>query len=306
MTTVADRPGCVRSPAGPQSAMLPDGRRLHLHHGPIDLIVEAWGAKTEVASAYCQAGQAFQTVLGALVEELSLLRTPVDAIDRTPTGPVARRMCDAASVHADRFVTPMAAVAGAVAEHILAAVVNGRELSRAYVNNGGDIALHVSRGARFDIAVLSDALAGSRAGTVTLRAQDGIAGVATSGWRGRSFSFGIADAVTVLAKTASAADVAATLIAGAVDLPGCPAINRAPARESYPDSDLGDRLVTRGVGELTPDEIAEALERGASVAAQMVRSGTIGAALLCLKGETRAVGLMLNDLLHHTKNRQRE
>ena len=66
-------------------------------------------------------------------------------------------------------------------------------------------------------------------------------GVATSGWRGRSFSLGIADAVTVLAATAAAADAAATIIANAVDLPGHPAIARRPASELEDDSDLGDR-----------------------------------------------------------------
>jgi ApbE superfamily uncharacterized protein (UPF0280 family) len=67
--------------------------------------------------------------------------------------------------------------------------------------------------------------------------------VATSGWRckgkgGRSFSFGIADAVTVLAGSAAAADAAATVIANAVDLPGHGAITRRPASAIDPDSDL--------------------------------------------------------------------
>ena len=30
--------------SGPQASLLSDGRRLHLNHGPIDLIVEAFGA----------------------------------------------------------------------------------------------------------------------------------------------------------------------------------------------------------------------------------------------------------------------
>ena len=74
------------------------------------------------------------------------------------------------------------------------------------------------------------------------------AGVATSGRHGRSFSLGIADAVTVLARTASQADAAATIIANAVDLPGHPAVRRMPANELQPDSDLGARPVTRDVG----------------------------------------------------------
>ncbi len=38
----------------------------------------------------------------------------------------------------------MAAVAGAVADHILAAMIAGRRLAKAYVNDGGDIALHLT------------------------------------------------------------------------------------------------------------------------------------------------------------------
>src|SRR5690606_41231750 len=70
---------------------------------------------------------------------------------------------------------------------------------------------------------------------IRIRAEDEVRGVATSGWRGRSFSLGIADAVTVLARTGAEADAAATLIANAVDLPGHPAIKRRPARELAPE-----------------------------------------------------------------------
>ena len=90
-------------------------------------------------------------------------------------------------------------------------------------------------------------------------------GIATSGRHGRSFSLGIADAVTVLARTASQADAAATIIANAVDLPGHPAIIRCPANELQPDSDLGARLVTRDVGELSRGaRSTTALRAGAS------------------------------------------
>ena len=44
---------------------------------------------------------------------------------------------------AEHFITPMAAVAGAVAEEVLGAMMRAAELERAYVNNGGDIALHL-------------------------------------------------------------------------------------------------------------------------------------------------------------------
>ncbi|HEX9791471.1 MAG TPA: UPF0280 family protein [Kiloniellales bacterium] len=271
---------------GPQAALLPDGKRLHLHHGPIDLIIEATGSAEDVAAAYLQARRAFETVLETLVSELSILRTPADAIVQAPAGPVARRMLRAVSPHAKVFVTPMAAVAGAVADHILSELRRGRILRRAYVNNGGDIALFLDKGESFTVGV---AASEGGLGKVTVHNGDPIRGIATSGWRGRSHSLGVADAVTVLAECAAAADAAATLIANAVDLPGAPAIRRVPARALASESDLGDRLVTVEVGPLNRDEKAAALDRGAQVAQDMRRRGLIVAAHLCLQGETQTI-----------------
>src|SRR5438128_5001276 len=127
-------------------------------------------------------------------------------------------------------------------------------------------------------------------GTVTIAAASPIRGIATSGWRGRSFSLGIADSVTVLAHSASAADAAATIIANAVDLPGHPAISRVPACELAPDSDLGGRLVTQGVGELSDAEIELALGFGVTTARKLIERGLIVAAALNLQGQTRRGG----------------
>ena len=213
---------------GPQASLLPDRKRLHLNHGPIDLIIEGFGDTAEVEAAYRQAVQRFETILEELVAELRELRRPATCAPRAFLGPTARRMEAAVSPLAHRaFITPMAAVAGAVADEVLAALVSGRRLDKAYVNNGGDCALHLCRGASMTLAV-----AGTGNGfcdRITIRGSDPVRGVATSGWRGRSFSLGIADAATVLAMSGAAADAAATLVANAVDLPGHPAVTRRPA-----------------------------------------------------------------------------
>ncbi|WP_322866663.1 UPF0280 family protein [Aquicoccus sp. G2-2] len=262
-------------------AILP-GERLHLQHGPIDLII---GVEGDRAAAYAAARVAFDGVLEGLVAELSRLRRPWR--DETPPdalrGAVARRMAAAAARH-DGFVTPMAAVAGAVADHVLTAMRDGASLRRAYVNNGGDIALWLARGERYRVAV-----AGMN-GRIDLGAEDGIGGIATSGQGGRSLSMGIAESVTVLATDAASADVAATLIANAVDLPGHGAITRLPACEIQPDSDLGERLVVEAVGELSADDTAQALAPGLRVAERMRDAGLIRAAALYLRGQAVACG----------------
>ena len=269
--------------------MLADGRRLHLHHGPIDLVVEAFGAKPEVAAAREQAARFFDGVLHRLVDELRLLRTPVSRIREEPGGPVARRMTAAVRRHGGVFVTPMAAVAGAVADATLAAATERRVLKRAYVNNGGDVALHLTEGERFTVGLVPDVAAPALGGRAEIPFGSPARGIATSGCRGRSMSLGIADGVTVLAATAADADVAATLIANAVDVDH-PAVRRVPAVDLDPDSDLGERPVTVDVGVLDPASVDRALERGADVARTMQARGRIVAAALTLRGETRTVG----------------
>jgi ApbE superfamily uncharacterized protein (UPF0280 family) len=272
------------------AALLPDGRRLHLQHGPIDLIVEAWGEAREVAAAYRQTATAFGDVLPGLVRELPLLRSPLSQHpDRTLKGPVAQRMQTACMPYAAEFITPMAAVAGAVADHVLAAMLAGRNLAKGYVNDGGDIAFHLTPGEKLTCGVVGNLRSPAIDGTVTLTADMPVRGIATSGAAtkgsgGRSFSLGIADAVTVLAESAAAADAAATMIANAVDLPGHPAIRRAPASGIDPDSDLGGRPITLAVGKLSHPEIHAALVAGAAKAEALRAAGLIFGAVLLLRG----------------------
>jgi ApbE superfamily uncharacterized protein (UPF0280 family) len=276
---------------GPQASWLADGRRLHLNHGPIDLIIETFGKEPERRAAHAAAEARFQTILTELVAELVDLRKPAGAALRGFTGPTAARMERAVQKFHPEFITPMAAVAGSVADEVMAAMCAVADLDKAYVNNGGDSAIHLAPGSEIR-ATIAGTGHGS-ADRLLIRADDPVRGIATSGWRGRSFSLGIADAVTVLAKDAAAADAAATLIANAVDLPGHRAIVRQPANELSPDSDLGDRRVTTAVGPLRAIDIAEALDRGAAVADEYRKRGLIVAAALFLAGDTRVCGKIM-------------
>jgi uncharacterized protein len=198
-------------------------------------------------------------------------------------------MYRAALPHADGLTTPMICVAGAVAEEVLAAMVDATDLTRAYVNNGGDIALHLTEEATFKIAVASPD--GENLGTVAISSADPIRGIATSGQRGRSLSLGIADTVTVLARAASIADAAATRLGNAVDLPDHPAIKRAPANSLRDDTDLGTAPVVSHVGMLSQTDVARALERGETAANGMRAAHLIHGAALFLQGQNRTLGL---------------
>jgi ApbE superfamily uncharacterized protein (UPF0280 family) len=333
--------GAVRAPLS--------GGRWHFQHGPIDLVLQAWGRAEDCAHAYEQAWTRFETVLPELVSELPTLRKPVapsfslprggregahamllrrmgsegtalaasfgvaeapsphfpSAREERADGPllshfvgersacplsgvVAQRMWRACAPFAQVFITPMAAVAGAVADEVLAAMIAGRTLRKAYVNNGGDIAIHLAPGERFEAGIVGDIAKPKIAATASIAAEDDVRGIATSGWRGRSFSLGIADSVTVLARDAAAADAAATLIANAVNTDH-PAIERRPARELDPDSDLREHRVTVAVGALDFDSLAVALARGRRAARGYREAGLIEAATIELQGHRIAI-----------------
>lgn len=299
---------------GPVRALLPGGR-WHFQHGPIDCLVHAEGDVSAVARATERSWARFETVLAELVSELPLLRADLSEAAAggrplTPAlspegrgghaggarGAVARTMIAACRRHArddvgrPRFITAMAAVAGSVADHLVSPFAAEPGVVRAFVNNGGDIALHLAPGARYDVGVCAD-LARGLAG----HAPDGrfaitrdlpVRGIATSGWRGRSFSLGIADAVTVLAATGAEADAAATVIANAVDVASA-AVVRRPANAVRDDSDLGERLVVVAVGALSTAEVAQALNEGLRAADRERRAGRIVAAVLQLAGRVR-------------------
>ena len=270
-------------------ALLADGR-LHLQHGPIDLICEAWGTPVALQAGYRQAAWRFSTVLEELVAELPVLRSETGVV----RGQIARRMARAVAPFAPVFITPMAAVAGAVAETVLAALV-APGVTRAYVNNGGDIALHLAPGESLTCG-LADVggprAPGSQIGRVRIAADTPVRGIATSGWRGRSWSFGIADAVTVLARSAAMADAAATMIANAVDLPGHPAITRRPADQLQADTDLGGRLVTTAVPALCRTDARTAVASGIVVAEAFRARGLIEAAAIFLQSEHQITGTL--------------
>ena len=187
--------------------------------------------------------------------------------------------------------------AGAVAQAVLACYQRPG-IARAWVNNGGDIALHLTAGTSVRIGLVSDiARAWGESplsdwvldGALHISADMPVRGIATSGWRGRSQSLGIADSVTVLAATAAQADAAATLIANAVNVDD-PRIVRQPANQLRDDADLGARLVTVDVPPLSPAHIERALARGRAYAHQLQTQGLIHAALLCCQGQIEVAG----------------
>lgn len=271
------------------AATLLSGGRLQLQQGPINLVIKAYGPEAAVQAAYQAAIAYFPSILSGLVPNLHILKSPVTGNETAEASVAGNRMIKIASSFSECFVTPMASVAGAVADEILSILVKTPELDKIFVNNGGDIAIYLAGAEKIDIGVVPSLRLAVPEAKLELCAADGIGGVATSGWDGHSHSLGIADAVTVLAEDAATADMAATLIANKVDTQ-CNAIGRTPACELDDTSDLGGRMVTTNVGKLSETNIKAALQNGLDYANFLIKANRIKAVLIALQGSWAVAG----------------
>ena len=278
--------------------------RLHLHHGPIDIIAHVEAPEEIRKCLYESASKRLSTVLEELVSELDLLKLPWSKNHPEPRGSIARKMLNAVN-GSMRFITPMAAVAGAVAEEIMETMIleansidtSLESIRRMYVNNGGDISFWLNNGDSFTIGVVENTETPELNTKVCLPYESPVRGVATSGWRGRSQSLGIADAVTVLASSSANADAAATLIANDVNAE-YPGIVRKPACEGKDDSDLGMRLVTVDVPQLPERIISQALQCGAQTVRELISKEKINSAYLSLQKQTLIIENNLTEMIN--------
>ena len=274
-------------------------QRWHFQHGPIDLIISAEGDPLAVADAHERAWRRFVPLLDELVAELPLLKRAIRAGDHVNpcSGETAALMWEACRAMVDDesvFITPMAAVAGAVAQTIARVYASaGSSVTKATINNGGDIALVLNGDAVTRIGVVGNTDAVSMRDAqihvasnaeIVICGHDAVRGIATSGWRGRSFSLGIADSVTTLARTAAMADAAATVIANAVTVDDARIVRRR-ASELKDGSDLGDILVTTHVPALPAAQVEMAIANGLNRAQSLVQNGRVDAVLIQVQGQ---------------------
>lgn len=275
------RAGPDLSPLGPE--------RLRVEWGPVSLVVAARWPDGFRPGELAAGGRRALEVLEELAALRRLLAVDVRRIRNVRALPqVARGMVAVARPYAEWGVTPMIAVAGAVADAV-ADTLAGRGATRVSVSNGGDVALRLAPGESVSVGVVAQVDAARPAAKVRVAAGDDIGGVATSGFGGRSLTLGIADAATVFATSAATADVTATLLGNAVDV-DTPAVERAAAEDLDPETDLRGRLVTRSVGLLQPADVETALDQGEAWARSQWEEGRIRGAVLTLRDRWRFVG----------------
>ena len=262
-----------------------DSQTVLVECGPMRMSIQAARHGRPLIDLAFEGGRVAVHVLEDLAQCLPVIRKKAHQIELEERFPVVvRRMIEAAKRMGAPDLTPLAAVAGAASD-VVADFLTGRGATKIIVDNGGDIAIRLEQGEEARVGVKTEIDAQRPAYLLRIDAAANIGGVTTSGLGGRSFTKGIASAVTVVAADAALADAAATAIGNATRVED-PAIKRYLPETIYPDTDIAGEYVTAEVGELSVQKIHAALQRGFQEACRIQREGHIKGVFIVVKGHT--------------------
>jgi ApbE superfamily uncharacterized protein (UPF0280 family) len=262
-----------------------DSQTVLVEYGPMRMTIQTLHHGRPLIDLALEGGQIAFRVLEDLAPFLPVIRRKAYQIDLEEGFPVVvQKMIEATKRMKAPDLTPLAAVAGAASD-VVADFLAGRGATKIIVDNGGDIAVRLLEGEEARVGIKTEIDASSPTYLLRVGAEMNIGGVTTSGLGGRSFTKGIASAVTVVAENAALADAAATVIGNAT-LVEDPAIKRCLPETIYPDTDIPGEYVTTEVGELSLRKIEEALQKGLQEALRIERHGHIRGAFIAVKGHT--------------------
>jgi ApbE superfamily uncharacterized protein (UPF0280 family) len=249
--------------------------------GPMRLSIRAWQNSRPQITLCRQAAQASFAYLKGVAKHKTLLGNVAGNIKALPQNDLAQRMIESVRAIGDIDLTPMAAVAGTIADAV-ADWLFGRRLTKVVVDNGGDIAIRLAAGQTATVGIRPQINRLDISHIARLDDCRSSWGVTTSGLGGRSFTRGIASAVTVIAENASIADAAATSIANACIVEDS-SIIQLPAEQLDPNTDLQGVNVTVDVGELSSGKKVQAVKMALSKADALCRQERIAGALIALE-----------------------
>ena len=260
-----------------------DSQIVLAEYGPMKMLIQAMEHGRPLIDLAMAGGRLAFGVLEDLACYLPLLKRKALDIEDNPNLPeVVRNMIRACKKMEARDLTPLAAVAGAASD-VVADFLIARGGTKIIVDNGGDIAIRLKGDEQVRVGIKTEVEARNPGYLLVVDSRMSVGGVATSGLGGRSFTKGIASAVTVLSENASSADAAATVIANATNVEH-PVITRCLPETVYPDTDIAGEWVTEDVGELPPEKVSEAMRRGLSEACRLEGKAHIKGAFIALKG----------------------
>ena len=257
--------------------------------GPMRIRISAWVGRLAQPQEAMRAARESMAFLEDVARDRQRLMASWASVAHSDLGSVGRRMWESVAMVGDQDLTPMASVAGTIAEEV-ADFLAGRGMTRVIVDNGGDIAFRLTQGEEVRVGLRPKVSQGLVSHFLLLEGSRSSWGVATSGLGGRSLTRGIAWAATVLAERASLADAAATAVANATWV-DCPEAKRTKAGDLDPGSDIAHLEVTVEVGGL-PEEVARlGLEKGLERASRLMEKGVILGAFVCVGSVSGSVGL---------------
>lgn len=249
--------------------------------GPMRLVIRAWSKTQPQLQMARQAGEKSISYLEQIARCRRQLSRPLAEIVNWPEDHLAVEMITSVITVGDDDLTPMAAVAGTIADAV-ADWLFERNATRVIVENGGDIAIRLAEGETAAVGVRPQVNSRHISHVIRLDAGQRSWGVTTSGVGGRSLTRGIASAVTVVAAKASVADAAATAIGNACFVEDS-GIVQMPAESIDPNTDLAGILVTATVGELSPEKVLQAIESARRKAALLAQRKIIFGTFIALQ-----------------------
>jgi len=193
------------------------------------------------------------------------------------------KMIDSVMMVGVRDLTPMAAVAVTIADEV-ANFLFERGMTKVVVDNGGGVAIRANREEPITVGIRPDVNDRAVSYMISLDPDLRSHGVATSGLGGRSLTRGIASAATVVARTASLADAAATAVANASFLED-ELVWRRRAEELDPYTDIAGLDVTVKVGPLSEEKKNRAVSQAIRKAEDLARRGIILGAFVAVQGK---------------------
>jgi ApbE superfamily uncharacterized protein (UPF0280 family) len=260
-----------------------DPQTVLVEYGPMRMSIQALDHGRPLIDLSMEGGQMAFRVLEDLARFFPVLKRKALEIEVEAAFPeVVRKMIEACQRMKAQDLTPLAAVAGASSD-IVADFMIGKGGTKVIVDNGGDVAIRLKEEEEARIGIKTEVDAKRPSYLLVIESRMGVGGIATSGLGGRSFTKGIASAVTILSEDASLADAAATVIGNATNVED-PAIKRCLPETVYPDTDIPGEWVTESVGDLSSQKIEEALQEGLTEAYRIYRESHIKGAFITVKG----------------------
>jgi hypothetical protein len=265
-----------------KSIHLLQGGAVLLECGPMRLVIDARiGKVAQPQQSVRAAEQAVRLLEGVARAHPFLGRNYRELISRV-ADPLALKMIASVQAVGDEDLTPMAAVAGAMADAV-ADFLFQLGMTRVLVDNGGDVAIRSCDGEPVTVGIRPRVDRADISHVVILGPERTAWGVATSGFGGRSLTRGVLDAATIVAADACIADAAATAVANA----SCIADNavvRKPAEALEPHTDIAGLDVTLRIGGLAEESKQKAVDQAMHRAEQLIANGIILGAFVACQG----------------------